>query len=126
MKKITFLILFVMGMSIAQNTIGFKVHSHNNYLQNGSFWKTYTACATSIDADGFIVGDSLYLAHVKNKIDSRRSMGNLYLDSLKKTFALDFCPPTSIKLKIDIKSNLHDTLTYHHLNANCNETKLWF
>jgi len=112
MKKIVVLILalFLANLSFAQTETGFRVHSHNDYLQNIPFWKAYAAGATSVEADVFLVGDSLYVAHTESEIDKDLRFEDLYLNPIQKSLALGLGFDRPFQLLIDIKSESYSTL----------------
>lgn len=107
MKAITLLMLFFVSSIFAQD---YQVHSHNDYYQNVPFWKAFSAGASSVEADVFLVGDSLYVAHSKQEIDSARTFKKLYLEPLKKSMALGLERSRNLQLLIDVKSEAYSTL----------------
>lgn len=110
MKQIALLFIFLANLSFSQNEEGFWVHSHNDYLQNVPFLKAYAAGASSIEADVFLVGDSLYVAHTQEEIDTERSLERLYLEPLQRALALGLEDPKKMQLLIDVKSEPYATL----------------
>lgn len=110
MKKIALLIIFFVNLSVAQSENLYRVHSHNDYLQNVPFWEAFAAGASSIEADVFLVGDSLYVAHTKKEINTKRSLQSLYLEPLQKSLELGFEHPKKLQLLIDVKSEPYATL----------------
>lgn len=50
----------------AQQT--YKVHSHNDYLQEVPFWQAYSGGAASIEVDLFLKRDSLFVTHSEGEI----------------------------------------------------------
>ncbi|MFH6603186.1 phosphatidylinositol-specific phospholipase C/glycerophosphodiester phosphodiesterase family protein [Maribacter algicola] len=110
MKILTFLIVLISGFSFAQNINGFRVHSHNDYLQNVPFWKALSASASSVEADVFLVGDELLVAHTQNEIDTLRNLEKLYLKPLAKSLEIGFIDGQPFQLLIDIKSEAYGTL----------------
>jgi alkaline phosphatase len=110
MKKIALLLLFFANLSVAQSGEHYRVHSHNDYLQNVPFWKAFAAGASSIEADVFLVGDYLYVAHTQEEIDTERSLETLYLEPLQKALSLGLEHPKNLQLLIDVKSEPYVTL----------------
>lgn len=110
MKKIALFLFLISGNLFAQNAIQPRIHSHNDYLQNVPFWKAFSAGASSIEADVFLVGDSLFVAHTEKEIDTKRSLERLYFEPLQEALALGFDRPKSLQLLIDIKSEPYTTL----------------
>ncbi len=113
MKKIIVLVfsLFWANSSFAQSEMNFRVHSHNDYLQNIPFWKAYAAGATSVEADVFLREGSLYVAHTQEEIDMGRNLENLYLQPIQKSINMGLGFDRPIQLLIDIKSEPYSTLT---------------
>ena len=106
-----FLFLFWISNSvIAQNTHDFRIHSHNDYQQYIPFWKALSAGATSVEADIFLIGDSLYVAHDREEIDTLRTFEKLYLDPIRNSVALGIERPKKLQLLVDIKSEAYTTL----------------
>lgn len=95
---------------MAQDGLLPRIHSHNDYLQNVPFWKAYAAGASSIEADVFLVGDSLFVAHAEEEIDTKRSLERLYFEPLQEALALGLNRRKQLQLLIDIKSEPYATL----------------
>ncbi|SDD69306.1 alkaline phosphatase [Pricia antarctica] len=108
-KLFLFLVLIANGL-IAQDGVLPRIHSHNDYLQNVPFWKAYAAGASSIEADVFLVGDSLFVAHAEEEIDVKRSLERLYFEPLQEALALGLNRPKKLQLLIDVKSEPYATL----------------
>lgn len=85
------------------------VHSHNDYDQSVPFWKAYSAGVTSIEADVYLKGNELLVAHDKDELRADRTLEGLYLEPLQTVIALGL-EPRSIQLLIDIKSEAYQTL----------------
>src|SRR5690606_22966752 len=56
-----------------------QAHSHNDYEQKRPFWEAYEQQFGSIEADLFLVNDSLYAAHNRQDIKADRTFRRLYL-----------------------------------------------
>lgn len=110
MKKPILVFLLLTKILIAQDLQEYRVHSHNDYLQNAPFWKAFAAGATSLEADIFLVKDSLYVAHTAHEIDSKRTFENLYLQPLQQAILRGTDLPDKLQLLIDIKSDPYNTL----------------
>lgn len=110
MKKIVLLLLFVMNFTIAQNKSNFKVHSHNDYLQNIPFWKALSAGVNSVEVDVFLVDNQLMVAHSEAEIRMDRTIENLYLEPLRQTISLELLLGKPLQLLIDVKSDPYTTL----------------
>lgn len=61
-----------------------NAHSHNDYEQAQPFWLAYNAGFGSIEADIFLVNDSLFVAHDTVELGRRRTLEGLYLEPLVK------------------------------------------
>lgn len=84
-----------------------KIHSHNDYTHSKPFYGATQNKAYSIEADIFLVGDSLFVAHSKKEIKAGNTLENLYLNPIKlfsktKNFY-------SFQLMIDIKDDWNVT-----------------
>lgn len=110
MKKLILLFLLFTCILGAQNNKDFRVHSHNDYLQNIPFWKAISSGATSVEADVFLVGDSLYVAHTKQEIDTNRNFESLYLKPLQRYLALESNTLKKLQLLVDVKSGSYASL----------------
>lgn len=110
MEKIVLSIFFLANLAVAQSEDRYRVHSHNDYLRNVPFWEALAAGAGSVEADVFLVGDSLYVAHTKEEIETLRTLETLYLQPLQKMLAIGLKHPEKLQLLIDIKSEPYSTL----------------
>src|SRR4051812_7734079 len=74
--------------TFAQSTLysKIKVHSHNDYLRNNPLLDAYREGADQIEADVFLVGDSLVVAHSKKEINPNHSLAKLYLKPIAAWF----------------------------------------
>lgn len=83
-------------------------HSHNDYKQDIPFSRAYHAGMKSIEADVFLQGDSLYVAHEPSEIHAGRTLEVLYLDPLLALFTESVEKggrSNDLQLVIDIKEN---------------------
>ncbi len=110
MNKLASLFLFFSTLSIAQNYNLYKVHAHNDYLQNVPFWKAFSAGVNSIEVDVFLIEDTLYVAHTKEEIETSRTFESLYLEPLQQALTLGFESSKQLQVLIDIKSEAYTTL----------------
>lgn len=95
----------------AQNSNSVLIHSHNDYLQNVPFWVAFSNGLNSIEADIFLVNDSLMVAHTKAEINKKYTLKNLYLNPLKNAIANHNSSITNLNLFLDVKQNAEKTLT---------------
>ena len=63
-----------------------KIHSHNDYAQQIPFLTAYVNKVDQIEADIFLVGDSLVVAHSKRELKSSNTLYNLYLKPISVAF----------------------------------------
>ncbi len=59
-----------------------KGHSHNDYEQNSPFWLAYNHGYSSIEADVFLSGQDLLVAHERKNIKPERNLATMYLEPL--------------------------------------------
>src|SRR5690606_33432240 len=90
----------------AQRT--YKVHSHNDYLQEVPFWHAYGSGAASIEVDLFLKRDSLFVTHSEGEIRPGRTLEGMYLDRLVEVLGQG--EARELQLLIDLKSEAHATL----------------
>lgn len=80
-----------------------KIHSHNDYTHTKPFYEAVANGVFSIEADVFVVDDSLIVAHSKNEIKAGNTLEHLYLKpiaALSKTKEF-----YSFQLMIDVKDS---------------------
>lgn len=87
-----------------------KVHSHNDYLQKRPLMEAYEAKADQIEADVFLVGDSLIVAHSKKEINPDHTLNQLYLNPIASLFKqyknkVSKDKKYTFSLMIDVKEN---------------------
>ncbi len=83
LKKVVFLILSFSGLFAQEiNYTTSNAHSHNDYLQKTPFKVAYEQGFGSIEADIFLVNDTLYVAHDRSEIVKENTLKKLYLDSI--------------------------------------------
>jgi alkaline phosphatase len=105
MKKyyFSFLVCLFTVAGFSQN-----VHSHNDYLQKKPFWDAYLAGAKSIEADVFLVNDTLWVAHESNEISKDKTFEKMYLQPLNKIVSLK--NRQELQILIDLKTDYKVTL----------------
>jgi alkaline phosphatase len=105
--------LFILAFCIAIQFVGaqqFKIHSHNDYLQNVPFWNAYANGLNSIEVDIFLKNDTLFATHGELEIIKDRTIENLYLQPIQRAMSLQLGNPGELQLLIDIKSEPYSTL----------------
>lgn len=85
-----------------------KIHSHNDYTHKQPFVDAIKNKAFSIEADVFVVGDSLMVAHTRSEIQTGNTLKKMYLKPIEAfSKSKEFY---SFQLMIDVKE--HWELTY--------------
>jgi alkaline phosphatase len=108
--------LFASGLSA--QTIYYttqNAHSHNDYEQKIPYWMAYDQEFGSIEADIFLRGDDLIIAHDGKELKYNRSFRKLYLENidscLKKNAGYPYKDSSrNLQLLIDIKTDSIETL----------------
>ena len=85
-----------------------NAHSHNDYLNDKPFQLAFENGFGSIEADVFPVNGILLVAHYKKDTQSHRSLKNLYIDPLLRSF--DAGDKRKLNLLIDIKESYEQSL----------------
>ena len=86
----------------------YRVHSHNDYLQEVPFWHAYSSGAASIEVDLVLRNDTLYAAHGAGDINPRMTFGGDYLDAIAQLAKRERLRP--VQLLIDLKTEAYATL----------------
>jgi len=98
-----------------------RAHAHNDYLHDPPLLAALEHGFASVEADIFLVGDRLCVAHDPNKISPERTLPSLYLDPLRERVKANeghvYRGGSRFLLFIDVKSaaeptylKLHETL----------------
>ncbi|MGP1992968.1 alkaline phosphatase [Zobellia laminariae] len=111
-KIYNFFVFFFVSIHFitAQHENRYKIHSHNDYLQNMPFWDAYTNSLNSIEVDIFLKNDVLYATHSEEDIINNHTIENLYLLPLQKAIELRLGNQQEIQLLVDIKSEPYAAL----------------
>lgn len=111
-SKYLFLLYFFSHLTTlsAQEVSGYRLHSHNDYLQSVPFWEAYANGMESIEADVIFMEEELYVAHEKESVIKNRTLASLYLEPIRKAFELDLGDTKQFQLLIDIKTEPYSTL----------------
>jgi|SRR5687768_11581146 alkaline phosphatase len=117
MQKLLYCLLFLCTGSFAQPVVysTANAHSHNDYEQPVPLYTAYYSGFGSIEADIFLVNDSLLVAHTAKDLYKYRTLENLYLKPLQAFIENNngfVYADTSRKLQLmfDIKSEAASTL----------------
>lgn len=92
-----------------------QAHSHNDYEQKKPFWEAYDQQFGSIEADLFLVNDSLYTAHNRADISPNRTFFKLYLQPIlaqtaKNNGGIYAQDDLKLQLLIDLKTPAEETM----------------
>lgn len=111
MKKSTAWIGLWLLLLVAPPVTGqqpYRVHSHNDYLQNVPFWYAYSGGSSSIEVDLYLQNDTLFATHSVEEIRSDKTFTSTYLDQLD--FLAKEGRLSPVQLLIDVKSAAYETL----------------
>jgi len=96
-------VLFILILSALFVKAQVKIHSHNDYTHKKPFYEAIKNKTFSIEADVFVVGDSLMVAHSKEEIKAGNTLDQIYLKPiLELSKTKDFY---SFQLMIDFKES---------------------
>lgn len=111
-------ILFFLPQLSAQSIKSYttaQAHSHNDYERKRAFQDAYDQQFGSIEADLFLVNDTLFVAHNMKDIHSRRTFASLYMQPILKQIEKNggsIYPQEDVPLQllIDLKTPAEPTL----------------
>lgn len=106
----TFLFLVYSISVLGQKEANFKIHSHNDYLQNAPFWEAFGAGATSIEVDVIMQDGQLMAAHEKESINPSKTIQSLYLDPIREGLENGVIEEINFHLLVDLKTAAIPTL----------------
>jgi len=116
-KSITFLLLFICTVSLGQPAVYTvaNLHSHNDYEKPFPYWEAYNQGYGSIEADIFLKGDDLIIAHDTVQLKMGRTLDSFYLQPLQQCIVKNKGYPyadkaSDLQLLIDIKTDSVATL----------------
>jgi alkaline phosphatase len=118
MRKLWVIVLILFVTAAKAQPVNYTVsnaHSHNDYEQKMPFWLAYNHGFGSIEADIFLLNDSLYIAHDTIELKARRTLEAYYLQPLAKVVSKNRNYPYAdstrhLQLLIDIKTDSIHTL----------------
>jgi len=102
MTKQIYLLVALMLLGIA-GSAQVKIHSHNDYTHQKPFYDASANRVFSIEADVFVVGDSLIVAHSRKEIKEKNTLQKLYLEPIAAFAKTDKF--YSFQLMIDFKDS---------------------
>ncbi|TCD26147.1 glycerophosphodiester phosphodiesterase [Pedobacter psychrodurus] len=114
-----FLALILSGMFAKAQV---KIHSHNDYTHQKPFFEAINNNVFSIEADVFVVGDSLMVAHSKKEIKAGNTLEQLYLKQIKALSGEK--EYYTFQLMIDVKGDWDST--YRLLQKNLKKYQKYF
>lgn len=106
MKKILIFIWLSILSFVLQAQV--KIHSHNDYTHQKPFYNAVENKTFSIEADIFLVGDSLIVSHSRNEIKAENTLVKMYLQPIKDLSKTNRF--YSFQFMIDVKDSFN--LTY--------------
>ncbi len=116
-KIIVFFLLLVCSVAVAQPAAYSvaNLHSHNDYEKPFPFWEAYNLGYGSIEADIFLRGDNLIVAHDTIQVKKGRTLDSLYLQPLQRCIEKNNGYPYAdhdavLQLLIDVKTDSAVTL----------------
>ena len=77
-------LLFFVSCLNAQEYTAASVFAHNDYVHPIPFYSSYYLQAGFIEADIFLKGDMLLVAHTTSEIDEANTLESLYLNPIQK------------------------------------------
>jgi hypothetical protein len=92
-----------------------QAHSHNDYTRARAFHEAYDQEFGSIEADLYLVRDTLFVAHEMKEITPSKTFGALYLQPIlqkieKNNGSIYPRPDITLQLLIDLKTSGEETL----------------
>ena len=112
MKKIFYLLVIFFCVNHAQEIKRLdNAHSHNDYNRKIPLFEALNCGFTSIEADIFLINDSLFIAHSFDEIEKNRTLKKMYLNPLREITKgkNKFTNLFPVNLLIDIKSEEFST-----------------
>ena len=118
MKKIllsTSLLLSILFSVTAQYST-LNAHSHNDYANDAPFWLAYDNHFGSIEADIWVVGKELLVAHHESEIKSDITLDSLYIQPIVNIIRQNRGKPwtdcsNTFQLVVDLKTAAEPTLS---------------
>ena len=100
---------------LAQNHSSLSIFAHNDYVQPVPFYEAYGKHVGYIEADVFLEGNELLVAHTKKEIIKERTLEELYLRPLERQIKINQGSAYAgsadvLTLMIDIKTDGPSTL----------------
>ncbi|MEP7144299.1 MAG: phosphatidylinositol-specific phospholipase C/glycerophosphodiester phosphodiesterase family protein [Ferruginibacter sp.] len=114
---LSFITICITASAQNRNYTTRNAHSHNDYEQQQPFWAAYNKEFGSVEADIYLLNDSLFVAHDTIELRNRRTLTKYYLDPIesciKKNNGFIYSDTSKLlQVLIDIKTD-----SIHTLNA---------
>ena len=107
------LVLFF-GWTYSQTYNSSRIFAHNDYVRPQPFYTAFNLKVGYIEADVYLVGDNLLVAHQRNEIQREKTLEVLYLDPLlqqiRKNGGSVYPADHELTLMIDLKTEGVPTL----------------
>jgi hypothetical protein len=83
------------------------IHSHNDYWRDLPFWSALSVGCVSIEADVYLINDTLYIGHETEALSSSRTLKSLYIDPILSVLSRTN-PKTTFTASSTSKNGLYD------------------
>ena len=117
-RLITFALIFIGTTAFAQARVytAANLHAHNDYEKPFPFWAAYNQGFGSIEADVFLRGNNLIIAHDSIQVKMGRTLDSFYLKPLQaciiKNNGYPYADHTrELQLLVDLKTEAVSTLS---------------
>ncbi|KAI9445209.1 hypothetical protein H4582DRAFT_1914018 [Lactarius indigo] len=115
---------------LTQNIVTKPIHSHNDYWRNVPLFTAISFGVTSVEADVWLVNETLYVGHEVAALTTNRTFDKLYVQPLLQVLAaqnpknsftvnqtvpngvFDTSPSTPLQLLVDIKTDGTEALPF--------------
>ena len=77
-------LLFPLALSAQQRPV--LLHSHNDYNRTAPFWEAYSQHCGSIEADVFLEGGDILVAHNREDLSASRTLKEMYIQPIVRCF----------------------------------------
>lgn len=112
LKNLFFLFCIIVSVNAFSQPGGYSsqnIHSHNDYKQEHPFYTAYRAQVGSMEADIFLQGNSLLVAHQQDELNAANTLESMYLQKLDSCIRTNNGYPYADKTKklqllIDLKT----------------------
>ena len=95
---------------LSQESVTYRLHSHNDYLQQVPFWTALANNTSSIEVDVFLQDGELLVAHELENTAPERTIQTLYLDQAREASKLGIVKNPDFQLLVDLKTEAYSTI----------------